>query len=253
MTLWEFENNGCPSTRLLDSLVLDELTKEESRAVSTHCHSCPHCRERLSEIQQHRDAFLRALAKHAFVSKRPWRTLVHWTRPAFGASFAAVAALIVLVAFLDKDTIWRKRDGVQISTFETRRKGGDHLRFFVRGATGTRQGFDDMNVSPGDTIQFRYWSTETTYFVLAGQDEQTNPLIFFPSPGSDGRLPAGAAVELPFDLTLDDTPGVEHFVGAFCPSALERQRAQENIRRDLSSFVAPPTCTQVGFRLEKVP
>ena len=199
----------------LERLVAKDLTPAEGSSISIHLGACTECRKALEELHLDTAAFKAEVPYAAFRIEHEHKQTAHianatpiWRRfwvPAFSA--AAALAVILLTGVTPR----------RVEDDHVRIKGaGVSLTFAVLERGIARQGENGETLPAGTTLQLSYDAGDFTYVAVVGTDASGSGTVYYPENGSTlAPLPSGVRGTLPFSLTLDPTPGREHFVAVF--------------------------------------
>ncbi|MEK7706322.1 MAG: hypothetical protein AAB426_15280 [Myxococcota bacterium] len=200
----------------LERLLARDLSGEQTHNAQQHLDDCGDCRQLLAQLRAEDEAFTRTVPSAAFrieherrIAKRRAPRARWWV---LAPAVLAASAAAVLFALAPPDG---EAPGV-------RSKGsGVALEFAVLDGSTLRPGRPGELVAPGARLQLRYDAGDARYMALLGVDRTGTVTVYFPedSGGLLAPLPGGASGRLPFSLTLDATPGIEHFVAVFAPTA----------------------------------
>jgi len=223
-------------------------------AVEAHLADCSPCGMSLTALRADLDAFKaevpyatfrieherrleahRARGGNALLSWRAWLSL---------ASAGALATLLFV-------TIPR----APVSDGGSRIKGaGVSLSLGVVEAGRLRAVMTGERLRPGSVTSLRYDAGDNHFVGVFGVDGAGRVSVYFPEGGDRlGAVPAGAAGELPFSLTLDEQPGRERFIAVFAPEPLPMDEILPALSGDLGAIPGrlPPGASVSSLWIEK--
>ncbi len=243
---------------LVERYFLGEGGVDEKRAARAHLDGCAECRGIMTGLEKERRDYLIAHPFREFAAKRLPAEASAEPKRAFGGSrwipaLAGLAACLVLVPVIFKVGL---KDKV-ISDTGYRSKGGAMLEYYVKRGAAVNPGSVTEAYRPGDELQFVCSAGSYGYVTLASIDSRGHVSLYRAPVGADGAesplsLPGKGdeKIQLPFAVTLDESPGSELFVMIFGAAPLAGEaveswltgaftRASGNLEA-LPSVLTPP-------------
>jgi hypothetical protein len=213
----------CPSEVMLHRLRAGELTGEQAQATQRHVGGCEDCKARLERLAAGFAAFPEAdpirmmAAIRRGVDAQPPRLAARWRlwlRSAL-VPLAAVAAALILVVAL--------RPGDSPHPPGLRAKGGPLLHVFRLKDGAAVEALSGERFTPGESLQLTVDVPADSLVRVIGIEAGGTLYPIWPQGGGEAFAPmkAGSGQRIPGALTLDETPGPEHFhVIACAPRAV---------------------------------
>jgi hypothetical protein len=196
----------------LDWLVLggDELA---ARRGGAHLAACASCRARAETLRESRDHFTARVLPRTLPALRARTRAPGWWRRTWlvAPALAAAAALVLMLRVGDRPP----------PDDDLRAKGGPSLQIVARRGDQTFRVVDGATLAAGDAVRFVVAAPRDGHLMIASIDGRGVASLYHPAGGDrSAPLPAGARVELPGSIVLDDAPGPERFVALWSAASL---------------------------------
>lgn len=204
-------------------------TRAELQARS-HVLGCDVCTTRKRSIETARTRFLAARPADEFVRTTLARAANAPAPPADGGFRAragrwavgggALAAAAAALLWIQAPHALPARDGIRL-------KGTPALEVFVKRGAHVAPIRDGDALARGDQLGFAYTLSEPRHLLLLGVDSRGVITRYFPSQGAAApALAAGARVQLPLGVELDDQRGEERLIAFFAPTPPDEATAR---------------------------
>lgn len=222
-----------PSSLTLDAIALGAPVVDETR-VRDHLAACEVCREELAARRGEAEEFLGSIFSRSLprIRERVGARPAVWRLFPLAAAVPAAAALALWWAALRSGPPPAASPGAPGAPGAIGVKGGPSFRVFALHGGSVSAVRDGAVLSPADRIRFAVAPEGSPYLLIASIDGSGAATIYYPYGGErSAPVEAGALVELPGSIQLDDARGPERVYALFSrapiPAAvvLERLRA----------------------------
>jgi len=206
----------------------------EHEGPRSHLAGCESCRARRQALEAERARFAAGRDARSFAAAAAERArklpasvpppapvrarAPVWPRAALALGACALAAGLLLG--------WLPRPS-EPDPNAVRLKGGARLELFVKRGSAAVPLRDGAALAPGDRVGFVYSLPAPRHLLLLGIDDTGAITRYFPADGhASAALPAGARVQLPVAVELDQHRGQERIVALFSTEPLDETNAR---------------------------
>ncbi len=261
--------DGCPTDWTLQRFVTQELPGRHHDHVSEHVVACAHCRDRVAQLDDEREAFLAAhpfssvqqeVAERAlFLDDEPEIAVPASSAPGWQLALLTLvgaAAAVLVMGLVVPLGDGRPGGAADEAPPYTGVKGATDLRAAVLRDGSLLSAAGDVVLAPGDELQFQVDTGPYDHVAIVGVDG-TGAVSVYQPVGGGSSLPVapGGGRVLETAFRLDDAPGPEVFVAVFTDGPVEAEAVAGEVqgwvdRHGVAGMVQRAPDTALGGAVE---